>query len=801
MKFMPGSRGFTLEGKPFFLYSGEMQYFRVKRELWKLHLEKLKAIGANTVSTYIPWSWHEISEGQFDFTGKTDPQRDLLGFMRCVADAGLFMSVKPGPYILAEFADRGIPGWLFRSHPEIQARGVDMATYLHPVFLEYTGKWYDAVMPLLAERQASRGEKIILMQVCNEVGLFNWLEGAGDISPVSLRYFRGFLKQQYKQIGKLNQLYRTAFRSFDSIPPPRKPTANPGDFVRWNDWHDFHRWYYAEYISRLVSEIRQRGIDIQLFHNIAGWVYGRGTEYPVNISFYNEIIKRNPELLLAVDHMPENLNYRNQHDDLVINEMVRAVQGNQKPLWAAEQQAGTREHNVHTFPNEMELFYKACLGRGMMGMNLYMFSQGLNPGRRGAFGPTFYWMTGLGHDGTEKPLYPVLRKLGRIIQTFGQDLIQTQKRASIGVGFYLPYYHDEFYYSLFGGVPNLNAAQAGLRYDPKMMRNTFYFDGMLRVLVMQNREFAMLNLQANKPDPRKVRQLWVMALDCMDRKAQEQLAEYVETGGHLFIWPGFPDKDLKMRPCSILKKRLGIREGTSVKTSGIAKIDILGLKDINVLSPVRTFSASQAKEIARTPDGQCCGLTHRAGQGKVTVLGTMFGYNIKEQLWAFERLCGLEPAASSVEIDNHALQAHVRYGKDSAFLCLLNYTPVPQAVCATVKNVPGLGGLRIPDKNKVMLAPLSGIIIPLNFPLPERGGRLLWTTCEVLGLAAVQRGVEMNIQTSIQQETEMLIELTGSMIAPEVKLDGVAWNFEQEKNRIRIRLPQVDKSSRLEILG
>lgn len=798
---MPGSHGFTLDGKPFFLYSGEIHYFRVSRELWKLHLEKLKAIGANTVSTYIPWSWHEISEGQFDFTGQTDPQRDLLGFMQCVADAGLFMSVKPGPYILAEFADRGIPGWLFHTHPKIQARGVDMAAYLHPVFLEYTRKWYDAVMPLLAERQASRGGKIILMQVCNEVGLYNWLEGAGDTSPVSMKYFREFLKRQYKQIGKLNKLYGAAFRSFASISAPRKPTAGPGDYVRWNDWHDFHRWYYAEYISRLIGEIRQRGIDIQLFHNIAGWVYGRGNEYPVNISFYTEIIKRNPELLFAVDHIPENPNYRSQHDDLVINEMVRALHGSQKPLWAAEQQAGTREHNVHTFPNEMELFYKACLGRGMMGMNLYMFSQGLNPARRGAFGPAFYWMTGLGHDGTEKPLYPVLSKLGRIIQTFGQDLIQTKKRASIGAGFYLPYYHDEFYYPLFGGVPNLNAARSGLRYDPKMMRNTYYFDGMLRILVMQNREFEMFNLQADKPDPGKIRQLWVMALDCMDRKAQEQLAAYVEAGGHLFIWPGFPDKDLKMRPCSILRKRLGIREGASVKAPGIAKMDILGLKDINVLSPIRTFSAPQAKEIARTPDGQCCGLTHRAGQGQVTVLGSMFGYNIKEQLWAFEKLCGLEPAASPVEIDNQSLQAHVRYGRDSAFLCLLNYTPVSQAVCATVTNVPGLGGLRIPDKNKVILAPLSGIIIPLNFPLPKNMGRLLWTTCEILGLTAGQQGVEMLIQTSSFQETEMLIELPESMAALEVKLDGLSWVFERGKKRVRIRLPQVDKSSKLEILG
>jgi len=799
MKLIAETQGFSLDGKPFFLYSGEIHYFRVSKDRWKKHLKKLKSAGANTVSTYIPWSWHEIEEGSFDFTGKTDSQRDILGFLEYAAEEGLFVSVKPGPYILAEFEDRGIPSWLTGSHPEIQARGVDMVTYMHPVFLHYIQRWYDAILPHLAQRQITRGGNIILMQVCNEVGLYNWLEGAGDTSEVALDYFHRFLQKNYKHIDSLNQLYESHYHSFDDVSAPNKPAGSQGEFIHWNDWHDFHRWYYAEYLSWLIKQIRDRDIDIQLFHNIPGWVFGRGHEYPVNISFYSDIVRRHPEMIFGVDHIPENPNYRNQHDDLIINEMVRALQGGQKPIWAAEQQAGTREHNVHTFPNELELFYKACLGRGMTGMNFYMFSQGLNPARRGAFGPTFYWMTALGHDGSEKALYPVIKKIGGLVKTFGSGLLAAQKRCVTTVAFYRPYYHDEFYYPLFGGISKLDAAKVGLRYDPKMMRNTYYYDGLLRMLVMQNRDFDILDLQTVVLDPKKTPQLWVMALDYMDPASQAKLADYVEAGGHLLLWPGVPDKDLKMQPCTILSERLGLREGEAVIPPGNAKIDFMGIKDINVLKPIRIFSSPDAEEIAHTPEGKCCGLNRRIKGGLVTLLGTFFAYNIKEHLFAFERLCGIKPVAPALELSNKALQAHVRFGPDYALLFLLNYTPVQQAVTVVLKDVPGINEIKIPDRNSLVLNPLSGLIIPVNFPLGKRGARLRWSTCEIIDLHENEGGIEGLIQTLPYQESEMLLQLPLFSLTPQVKLEGSLLAFECYENYLRIKFPPGNQTCRLEI--
>lgn len=748
---------FSLAGQPFFLYSGEIQYFRLKQELWLTHLEQLKAAGCNTVTTYVPWSWHEWEKGQFDFTGATLPERDLVHFLDCARQVGLYVAVKPGPYILAEFEDRGIPAWLTQGYPAIQAKSVDMITYMHPAFQTFVKKWYDAVLPIIAKNQITQGGQIIMLQVCNEVGLYNWLDGAGDTSEVSMTYFRRYLQHNYKSIEQLNQDYQAQYSDFNQVGAPTKPAACPTDYIHWVDWHQFHRWYYAEYLSWLIQEIKQRKINIQLYHNIPGWVFGRGQEYPVNISFYSEIVKRHRELIFGVDHIPENPNYRNQHDDLIINEMTRALQGGQMPMWAAEQQAGTREHQVHTFPNEMELFYKACIGRGMTGMNFYMFSQGINPERRGTFGPTFYWMNALGHDGTPKALYPIIKKIGHLIQTFGRAWMQTERQASAAMAFYPPYYHDEFFYPLFGGQSNLNATKVGLRYDPKIMRNQYYFEGMLKVLTIQNRDFNMINIQDNEIDAQQYPQCWVMALDCMDATTQQRLVNYVRHGGHLIIWPGCPDKDLKLQPCTILKDFLRIEEMETIDFGFVSKIDIGDQKDINAYPLVRTFEPEGAEVIATLPDGKVCGVRKKIDSGLVTLIGTIITYNIKEHLLVFDHLFNKSTPNRHLQISNPALQAHIRYGKDYAMLCLLNYTPIRQTTTVTLAGFKTGEQVCLPDQGELAIEAHQGLLIPINYSIHEHI-KIIWATCEVLSYQVKQEHLSIVIEAHPELASKIMLQ-------------------------------------------
>src|ERR1017187_2920272 len=89
MNFQVKANHFYLNDRKAFLNSGEIHYFRIKRELWDQHLQAACEAGLTTVSTYVPWAWHESEEGVFDFDGRSCPERDLQGWLqRCQARGG-----------------------------------------------------------------------------------------------------------------------------------------------------------------------------------------------------------------------------------------------------------------------------------------------------------------------------------------------------------------------------------------------------------------------------------------------------------------------------------------------------------------------------------------------------------------------------------------------------------------------------------------------------------------------------------------------------------------------------------------
>ena len=99
---------FYLDGKPFQIISGAIHYFRIVPEYWKDRLEKLKAMGCNTVETYIPWNMHEPKKWEFHFEGMLDIER----FIKTAQDLGLYVILRPSPYICAEWEFGGLPAWL-----------------------------------------------------------------------------------------------------------------------------------------------------------------------------------------------------------------------------------------------------------------------------------------------------------------------------------------------------------------------------------------------------------------------------------------------------------------------------------------------------------------------------------------------------------------------------------------------------------------------------------------------------------------------------------------------------------------
>ena len=152
---------FALDGKPFRILAGEMHYARVPRAYWRDRLRKAKAMGLNTITTYVFWNVHEPQPGVYDFSGNND----VAEFVREAQEEGLYVNLRPGPYSCAEWDFGGFPGWLLKDHSMV-VRSTD------PRFIEAASRWMHRLGQELAPLQIGRGGPIIMVQIENEYGSF-----------------------------------------------------------------------------------------------------------------------------------------------------------------------------------------------------------------------------------------------------------------------------------------------------------------------------------------------------------------------------------------------------------------------------------------------------------------------------------------------------------------------------------------------------------------------------------------------------------------------------------------------------
>ena len=151
---------FYLNGQPFKILSGAIHYFRIDPDDWYHSLFNLKALGFNTVETYVPWNAHEPHKGQFDFSGRLDIER----FIQTAQSLGLYMIVRPSPFICAEWEFGGLPAWLLEENMRIRSSD--------PAFIKTVSQYYDRLLGILTRYQVDQGGPILMMQVENEYGSY-----------------------------------------------------------------------------------------------------------------------------------------------------------------------------------------------------------------------------------------------------------------------------------------------------------------------------------------------------------------------------------------------------------------------------------------------------------------------------------------------------------------------------------------------------------------------------------------------------------------------------------------------------
>ncbi|DAA21597.1 TPA: galactosidase, beta 1-like [Bos taurus] len=263
---------FTLEGHEFLILGGSVHYFRVPRASWRDRLLKLRACGFNTVTTYVPWNLHEPERGTFDFSGNLD----LEAFILLAEEVGLWVILRPGPYICSEMDLGGLPSWLLQD-PTSQLRTTNRS------FVNAVNKYFDHLIPRVALLQYLQGGPIIAVQVENEYGFFYKDEaympyllqalqqrGIGGLlltADSTEEVMRGHIK------GVLASINMKGFKvdSFKHLYKLQrhKPILIMEFWVGWFDtWGIDHRVMGVNEVEKSVSEFIRYGIsfNVYMFH-------------------------------------------------------------------------------------------------------------------------------------------------------------------------------------------------------------------------------------------------------------------------------------------------------------------------------------------------------------------------------------------------------------------------------------------------------------------------------------------------------------------------------------------------------
>ncbi len=277
---------FYLNNEKIKIISGGIHYFRVVPEYWRDRLEKIKALGCNAVETYVAWNVHEPKKGEFCFEGIAD----LKKFIELAQELGLWVIVRPSPYICAEWELGGLPGWLLAED------GMRLRSSYGP-YLDHVRAYYKKLFEILTPLQISRGGPILMFQIENEYGAYGedaeyleslkqiMLENGVDVPFITSDGPWG----DYLSCGKVDGVLQSA--NFGSKAKEQfavlkkhigdKPMMCMEFWVGWFDsWGDRHHTEDPEKHAQDLNDILEMGsVNIYMAHGGTNFGFMNGANY------------------------------------------------------------------------------------------------------------------------------------------------------------------------------------------------------------------------------------------------------------------------------------------------------------------------------------------------------------------------------------------------------------------------------------------------------------------------------------------------------------------------------------------
>ncbi|MDX2064567.1 MAG: beta-galactosidase [Fimbriimonadaceae bacterium] len=552
-----------IDGAAQWIFSGEVHYFRLARGEWEDRIIKAKQMGCTAIASYIPWLMHEPIRGQIDVTGRTADYLAIDQFIDLCHAQGLWFIARPGPFIMAEMKNEGIPYWVRREIPSCVIRTWDgevarskSLNVRDAGYLSAVHDWYRGVMPVLAERLITLGGPVIAVQLDNEIGMLDWVNNQPDLSEDTLCAFAEWIQARNRA-----RLY-----PFDWADPEarrkavRTPTAAfSGRLV--SDYAGFERDRIAAYTADLRRFAHERGVrDVPFLINVHGTGGGRGLTYPIGLQQLQTAFTQDRGYVAGTDHYFGELSRENVADFVLMNAFSACVQRPEQPLTSLEFEVGSGDYGetgaVAQSGESTAAKVRLSLVQGNRLLNYYLLTGGRNPklpapvgdgNDRVAFtGERHGFAAPINPEGELTLQYDALRQVTgamRVIAPYLADAVTEYDDLTFGFDpgdFETAYFRE-------GTAETVRRSREdvrGLRFD------------LARNLLALGYRFGATRLDASLPN--KTRYLVHVCGEVMAEDVQRRLVEFLASGGTLLLYGGVPTRDADGRECLRLAQAIGV---------------------------------------------------------------------------------------------------------------------------------------------------------------------------------------------------------------------------------------------------
>lgn len=542
---------FTIGKEEFHPYAVELHYFRVSKRYWSICFERIRRAGFRVISTAVPWSLHEDNRREFDFSGFTDPAKDLIVFIELAREFGFRVILRPGPLVFNGLDFGGLPPFLSK-YPEILALDAEgeptqtalldelpsfnLVSGLHPRMQNFIKHYFNGLTEILKNYIYPRGP-LFLVELDPGVyyggSPYPW---KADYNPhVIQELYPEFLESRYDEPKALKLAYGEKVDEFAAVEPPRDFTVcKENNLTKIFDWFRFKEHLIAENAAYLMDLYKSFSCN-PLFYQTLGFHKSMQAPLTPILESEGEIF---PTIAITWDE-----------SSLVTLQRIRYLRANSAFPWASSISLGNHTDDAETArsyfpvtPEASRYLLTLSLAGGIKGFNEYLFAEEQN-----------WYDSPLANDGTIQPSYEVARKLMTAISQV--DLGAFTQETEIGVAAN----------RLHNWVSLLEDAA---EFSYVKLLTEFTTPELGRDLDLLKQDFVVPDLD-NPESFQGLKCVFVPISEIMEEAQQELLLELARNGVNLVLVGMLPRVNAEMSNCQVLANAI------RCKTTSLGKIGTL----------------------------------------------------------------------------------------------------------------------------------------------------------------------------------------------------------------------------------